>query len=355
MLTKSSKLLILALIILVPLSLLLKLFHISGQWEFVCSAITLVPLAGMLGIATEDMARWRGPTVGGLLNATFGNATELIFCTIALFHNDIDLVGASLIGSIIGNILLVLGLSALIGGLRYRVLTFNQVVAQTHSTMMTLAVLCLLIPAMFVHASHHVSNIAVLNLSIGVSVVLIFVYFAGLVFSLHTHERLFRTEEEELEKPVWPQWVSGLILFIAAICIAIESDILLETLSSIEVKWHLSRIFVGIILIPLIGNAAEHSTAVWMAMKNKMDISLNIAISSSTQIAMFVIPFLVFMGRIFGHHMTIIFTPYELIALTTGTFIAILVSMDGKSHWLEGAQLLAVYLVLSFAFLFAAN
>ena len=348
------------LLLCVPISLVMALLHMSPLWLFVASGLAIVPLAGLLSEATEEFARSRGPAIGGLLNATFGNATELIICIVALQRNELDIVKASLIGSILGNILLVLGLAILLGGIKYKIQKFNMDVAQSHATMLALAVVALLVPALFVRSIPGISelpnNIQIVRLSIGVAIVEILIYVGSLLFALYTHEQLFQNGGLEETAPVrWSERKSALILLLASIAIAGESELLVGGIEPVVAQWHLSKIFVGIIVVPIIGNAAEHSTAVIMALRDKMDISLNIAVSSSTQIAMFVAPVLIFISLLLGHPITILFSNFELIAVSAAVGIAVLISLDGKSHWLEGAQLLAVYVIIALAFLFVAK
>lgn len=344
------------LLIAVPISIVMSLMHAAPLWIFLVSGLAIVPLAGLLSTATEEYAKCKGPAIGGLLNASFGNATELIICFIALFKGETEIVKASLIGSILGNILLVLGLSILVGGVRFKIQKFNVDVAQSHATMLALAVISLLVPALAVRSIHTPVALPPENieyLSIGVAVVQIVIYVGGLLFALYTHEQLFRSSDEEENEP--PKWSSGraiLVLLLATIAIAYESELLVGSLESVVHTLHLSKSFMGIIVIPIIGNAAEHSTAVMMALRNKMDISLNIAVSSSTQIAMFVAPLLIFVGLFVGHPITILFTNLELVSVSVAVLIAVLISLDGKSHWLEGAQLLAVYVIIGLAFFF---
>ena len=348
------------LLLFVPVSILLALLHVPPVWLFAVSAVSIVPLAGLLSEATEEFAKARGPAIGGLLNATFGNATELIICVVALQRGQIEIVKASLIGSIIGNILLVLGLSILLGGIKYKIQKFNVDVAQSHATMLALAAVALVVPALFVRSIPGINelpqNLSIQRLSIGVAIVEIVIYVGSLLFALYTHEQLFRAGgEEETEPARWSQGKAIGILLAATLAIAYESELLVGGIESVVAQWHLSKIFVGIIVVPIIGNAAEHSTAVIMAMRNKMDISLNIAVSSSTQIAMFVAPVLIFLSLVMNHPITILFSNFELVSVSAAILVAVLISLDGKSHWLEGAQLLAVYVIIALSFLFVAR
>ncbi|HZT41344.1 MAG TPA: calcium/proton exchanger [Chthonomonadaceae bacterium] len=347
----------LAMLIFLPVSIVLYFTKASPVWLFVTSCLAIIPLAGLLGTATEELSACRGPAVGGLLNATFGNATELIISIVAIRHNEIAVVKSSLIGSIIGNVLLVLGLSVLCGGLKHKIQTFNEDLAQTHATMLGMAVISLLVPALFVRNvpgfNETAANPRVLNLSLGVAGVLVLLYLGSLIFALYTHESIFRGGEEgESSPPSWNQGTALAVLLISTLFIALESELLVGSIEPVVAQWHLSKLFLGVIIVPIIGNAAEHASAVMMALRNKLDISLNIAISSSTQIAMFVAPVAIFVGLAMGHPITIIFTNFELIAVTAAILIAVMISIDGKSHWLEGAQLLATYVIIALAFYF---
>ncbi len=345
--------------IFVPLSIVLKLAGASQGWVFTTSALAIVPLAGYIGKATEELSKQCGPGVAGLLNATFGNATELIICLVAVHGGQIEVVKASLIGSIIGNVLLVLGVSVLAGGIRYKIQTFNKDAAQSGSAMLAVAVISLLVPALFVRdsTSRGVTEAGRIEaLSLGVAGVLIILYCVSLVFALHTHEDLFQTTDKAAPEPQqWKHSVSLLVLCIATILVAAESEMLVGSIDSVVHQWGLNKMFLGIIIIPIVGNAAEHTSAVMMALKNKMDVSLNIAISSSTQIAMFVAPLIIFISPMFGHPVSILFDMFELVAVTGAAAIAVLITIDGKSHWLEGGQLLATYIIVALAFYFFAG
>ncbi len=342
----------------VPISIALHFFHAPPGLAFIVACLAIIPLAGYIGVATEEVAKYRGPAVGGLLNATFGNATELIIAIVALQSGQIEVVKASLIGSILGNILLVLGLSILAGGLKYKVQTFSQDLAGMHSATLLMAVIALLVPALFARNSPGFSELAtnapLEHLSLAVAGVLIVIYIGSLLFSLGTHQDWIcdDTNSGESEKPTWKQSTAMLALFVATVFIAIESEFLVHSIEPVVKQWKVSALFIGIIVVPIIGNAAEHSTAVIMAMRNKVEISLNIAVSSSTQIAMFVAPVVIFASVLFGKPMTILFSNPELIAVAVSTMIVSLIARDGKFHWLEGAQLLACYIVIALAFYF---
>jgi Ca2+:H+ antiporter len=346
------------LFIFVPISIAL---HFTPQmnplWVFVAAALAIVPLAGMMGQATEELAKHLGASWGGLLNATFGNATELIIGMFALHQGLIELVRASIVGSIIGNLLLVLGASILAGGLKHKVQTFNQDQAESHAINLLVATLSLSVPALF--AAHYgqtnsPDNPSVEHLSLWVSGILLAVYVASLFFSLRTHEALFRDCEEEAEEdpPKWSKQTAFGVLAAATVLVAFESEFLVGSVNGAASRLGWNPIFIGIIIVAIIGNAAEHSTAVWMAMKNKMDITMNIAIGSSTQIAMFVAPALVFASLFLGHPLTYIFSVPEMTAIGFSVVITAFIAGDGKCHWLEGAQLLAAYAIIALAFFF---
>ena len=349
-----------ALFVFLPISFVLNFSSFGREyplWVFVTAALAIVPLAGLMGHATEELAKHLGATWGGLLNATFGNATELIIGLFALAANEVALVQASLVGSILGNILLVLGASILAGGIKHKVQTFNQDLAESQAINLLVASLSLSLPAIFAASYHHsrsASNPDVQHLSLWVAGILLVVYVASLWFSLRTHEAIFRdcTEEAEDDPPLWAKRRAFLVLGIATVLIAIESEFLVKSVEGAARALGVNQVFIGIVIVAIVGNAAEHSTAVWMAMKNKMDISISIAVGSSTQIALFVAPVLVFASLLLGHPMSFIFSVPELTAIGFSVIIATFIAGDGKCHWLEGAQLLAAYAIIALAFFF---
>jgi Ca2+:H+ antiporter len=337
------------LLLAIPISLFLHLSNSSPILVFLTACLSIIPLSGYMGKATEEIAIYVGPSIGGLLNATFGNAAELIITVFALKSGLVEVVKASITGSIIGNLLLVLGLSMLLGGFKFKTQKFNRAAAGMHTSMLLLAVTGLIIPAVFLHTH---TNPAAEPLSLGVAAVLILVYLLSLLFSLHTHKDVFRPSQEHSETPAWSKLKALLILLVATLFVVIESEFLVGGIEPVVKTLGISELFIGVIVIPIIGNAAEHSTSVMMALKNKMEISLEIAIGSSTQIALFVAPLLVFLGYILGQPLDLIFTGYELVVIILGTVITAMINMDGRSNWLEGAQLLASYAIMALAFLF---
>ncbi len=345
------------LLIFVPISIVQYFMHVSPVWLFLSSCLSIIPLAGVMGVATEEYSKYRGQALGGLLNATFGNATEMIIAIVAVFNGKVEIVRASLIGSIIGNLLLVFGLATLLGGLKFKEQKFNRHSAEANGSMMTISVISLLVPAIFIRNSHlKDSSPSVANLSLAVAILLIALYIGGLIFSLKSHKSFFQDEVkhegEEEEKPSMSQAQALGILLVSTLFIAFESEFLVSSIEPVVHQLHMSELFLGIILIPIIGNAAEHSTAVVMAVKNKMDISVNIAISSAAQIAMFVAPLIIIVSRWSHHPVTIVFSSIELICVAAAVMITQQVTRDGKTNWLEGAQLLAAYVIMALAFYF---
>ena len=340
------------LLIFVPISFIAKFMHASGTIMFLLSCASIIPLAGLMGEGTEEISFYSGPKIGGFLNGTFGNATELIISFFALKKGLFEVVKSSIAGAVIGNILLVIGASMLAGGLKYKTQKFNKKVTEVTSSMLLFAVIGLCIPAIFTHSvDPALLNTRYEGLSIFVAVVMIVIYALSLYFSFNTHKDIYvhESENNEEHKARWSLKKAIVILIIATIIIAIESEFLVNGIEDITAKLGWSEFFVGIILIPIIGNAAEHSTAVLMALKDKMDVGLEIAIGSSLQIILFVAPILIFISLFFTP-MSIIFNPFELIALIASVLIANRVSQDGESNYLEGVQLLAVYLIIAASF-----
>ncbi len=339
------------LLILVPVSLIADFGLHQELLTFLTAAAAILPLAGLIGRATEQLAIHAGPRIGGLLNATFGNVAELIIAVFLILDGEIAVVKASLTGSILGNLLLILGLSFLAGGLRHQEQSFNAQAAGVHSSSLTLAVIGLLMPALFVLTTGEHDFIEREVVSGTVAGILIALYVAALLFTLVTHGHLFHTPTEE-EEPEWPLRTAVLVLVGATALVALESEILVGALEPALEDLGLSKFFVGLVLIPIVGNAAEHSSAVTFAMRNKVDVTLEIAIGSSTQIALFVAPALVFISLLVGRPMDFVFTPFEVAAVGLSTLIVSLISSDGRSNWLEGAQLLGAYAIMAISFFF---
>ena len=360
------------LLIFVPIAILAGLLRLDPVIVFFASSLAMIPLAGLLGEATEELAEATGPKVGGFLNATFGNAVELIITIAALRAGKYTLVKASITGSILGNILMVLGFSMLLGGLRNGLLKYDRTLAGVHSTMMILAVIGLIVPTVFV-SSHKAENLGrdLTSASIGVAGILLFMYALALVFTFSKNPFDADSRDpptpgagkaetgggaEEVESS--PRGGRGVaipvtVLAISAALVVVLSELLVGAVEPVVRQCGISEFFIGIILVPIVGNVAEHIVGVQMALKNRMDLSLSIAFGSSMQIALFVAPVAVLLSLFVGPApMDLCFHAFEVIALALGVLIAALISLDGESHWLEGAQLLAVYAIFGVAFFY---
>lgn len=326
---------------------------------FACAGLGIVPLAGWMGEATEQMGRRFGHGIGGLLNASFGNAAELIIALMALSEGLTNVVKASVTGSIIGNILFVLGLSILTGGLRFSVQKFNKTAARISSTSLSLAAIGLMIPTVFHLVADFQQNRwspeTEQKLSLAIAVVLLLTYLCSLIFSLKTHKGLYagndKSKEEENQE-CWSATEAVGTLFVATALVALLSEFLVSSVEAVRAQFGLSEVFVGVVIVAIIGNAAEHSTAVMMAFKNKMDLAMRVAIGSSTQIALFVAPILLFCSYFFGAPMNLEFTIPETIAVIAAVYLLSEIAGDGESNWLEGVQLLALYFILAVLFFF---
>lgn len=350
---------LLLLLVFVPVALALEyVFHSSGIAIFIASSLAIIPLAGLMGRATEQLAERLGEGVGGLLNATFGNAAELIIAIMALRAGFHDLVKASITGSIIGNILLVFGLGTLWGGLKYESQTFNRTAASLGATLLVLSAIGLVVPAIFHHLAGAGAVVLERELSFEIALVLMATYLLSLVFTLRTHRHLYVGDAgphglHEIDAELGSTKQALLLLLASTAGVALMSELLVGAVEEAAEAFGMSEVFVGVILVALIGNAAEHSTAVLMAGKNKMDAAINIAVGSSIQIALFVAPLLVFLSYVMGPQpMDLIFTTLEVVAVAIAVAIMALISQDGESHWMEGVQLLAVYVILGIAFYF---
>ena len=361
-------------LIFVPLPLLGQLFGLSPVFIFITACMGIIPLAALMGKATESLSEHVGVGLSGLVNATFGNACELILALVALRAGLIEVVKASITGSIIGNILLVLGGSMLVGGLKHKKQTFNRHHATTAATLLALAAISLTVPAVF-HYSHaaQLSSLAnsvngqsfqkqEIKLALAIAAVQLVTYFLGLVYNLQSQPKLKHAEQSSSARPadkpkrslVWRQIGKPLfVLSISALLVAILSEYLVQTLTAAAQTLGLNKIFIGVILVAIIGNAAEHSTALLMAWKNNMDLAMNIALSSGTQIALFVAPIIIFVGALIGQPIDLRFNELELLSIIVSVIILAFVATDGECNWLEGMQLLAVYVILGAGFYFA--
>jgi Ca2+:H+ antiporter len=351
----------------IPFAVALDVAGASAPLVFFASAIGVIPTAALMSDATEQLAARAGPGIGGLLNVTFGNAPELIIAFFALLEGLQEVVKASLVGSVLGNSLLVLGASMLVGGWKREKQTFNRTAAHTQAGMLLLAASALIMPAIFqlIHGGGlpNVSEIRhnyspdIEKLSFGVALVLIASYVAGLWFSLKTHRNLFNAgHDEEADTPsgTWSTRKSVILLAIAGVLVGVMSEILVGSIEEASHEIGLSQFFVGVFIVAIVGNAAEHYVAVVVAYKNKMDLAVNIAIGSSAQIALFVTPVLILLSFVFGPTpMSLVFNGYELTALVAAVLISNFVASEGESTWFEGVQLLALYAVLGLVFFFA--
>jgi Ca2+:H+ antiporter len=343
------------LLLLAPVAIIAELMHASPLLVFGLSAAAIVPLSGVLGHATEELAGHTGPTVGGLLNATLGNLAELIIAALALRAGLIDLVKASITGSILGNLLLVLGAASLAGGLKFKAQSFNPHLAGTSVSLLILAVIGLVIPAVFLHTHPDPRRLSTIRMSEFVAVLLVAGYGLSLVYSMGTHRAVFGEGGDIAcgdHAPDWSLKKSVLVLIGAAAGIGVLSELLVGATEEATASLGLSEFFVGLILVPIIGNAAEHSSAVLMAMKNRMDLAVSIAIGSSIQVALLIAPVLVFLGLMFGQPMDLAFSTIEVVCVALAVGIATVVVLDAESNWLEGAFLLIVYGVFGVAFFF---
>jgi Ca2+:H+ antiporter len=350
-------------LVFIPLAIALEFTHAPAVWIFLVSALALLPLASWMGQATEELAARAGSTVGGLLNATFGNAAELIIAVVALLAGKLEVVKASITGSILSNLLLVLGLSIFLGGLRYLRQNFNAHAAGLSATLLTLTLIAFMLPTFFDLAERAFFKVLDPSLpdelfSLATAGVLILIYLANIYFTLRTHKDLLSGyDESHLEhEATWSAPFAVGVLGAATVGVAVMAEFLVGSLEAATEALGLSEFFVGIILIPLVGNAAEHFAAVLFAVKNKMDLAVQIAVGSSLQIALLVAPILVLVGYFAGQPMDLVFhNPLELAALAASILATNAVVRDGESNWLEGFLLLGVYALLGFAFFFTPH
>lgn len=343
------------LLVLAPAALIAEWTHASPLLVFVLAGLAIVPLSGLLGTATEQLAAYTGPTVGGLLNATLGNLAELIIAFLALRAGLVDLVKASITGSILGNLLLVLGAAQLAGGLRYRSQRFNTHLAGISISLLVVAVVGLVVPALFQSLHPDPARVATEHMSEFVAVLLIAGYGLSLLYSMGTHRAVFGEGGEAGEEEhgaEWPLKRAIITLLAAAIGIAVLSELLVGATEAATHALGMTEVFVGLIVVPIIGNAAEHSSAIMMARKDRMDLSVSIAIGSSTQVALLVAPVLVLAGAAIGRPMDLAFPTMQVASIALAVAVATAVVRDAESNWLEGAFLLITYAIVAVAFFF---
>ena len=344
----------LGLLLFVPVTIAAHFTHVSPLVVFFLSAIAIIPLARYIGEATEVLSEYTGPALGGLLNATFGNATELIIGIFAIKAGLLEVVKASITGSIIGNLLLVLGMSMFFGGIKHKKQQFNRTAAMTGSATLLLAVAALAMPAVFQLTAPVIGAQIIEELSVFVAIFMMIIYFASLWFMLRTHKHLYSEEVGEIEKVEvkWSKTKTLSILFIATVAVAWMSEILVGSIEPLVASFGWTELFIGVIFVAVVGNAAEHTSAIFMARKNRMDLALQISTGSATQIAMFVAPFLVLISLLFKEQMSLVFNSFELAAIVLAVMIANIVVEDGESNWFEGLQLIMAYAIMGVAFFF---
>lgn len=363
------------LLIFIPIIFIERIFHIGDSFVFLSSGLAIIPLAVILGDATEQISLYTGPKIGGMLNATMGNVPELLIGFFAVKAGLHDLVLASMAGSVIGNIMLVLGFSVLLGGLKYKQQYFNKNIARSNFTMLFFAAISFVVPYAFSRSLANSPDYTkhLNNFSLDLSIVLLSLYLLGLVFSLVTHKSFFIVEqgngngnghdseaaamavaanEEEKEAPKWSLKKSILILALATVFVGYCSEALVATVENATQAWGLSEVFVGIIIIPILGNVGEHASAIIMAVKNKVDISLEIAAGSAMQISLLVAPLLVIASFIIGSPMVYLYSVFQIMSLVIGIVMVLFIFQDGKTTWLEGLQLLLCYFMIGIAFFF---
>jgi Ca2+:H+ antiporter len=342
------------LLLFFPVALAAEFLHWGDLVIFLTAALAIIPFAGVLGEATEALAAKTGPQVGGLLNASLGNAAELIITLVAIRAGSIELVRASIIGSILGNLLLVLGLSLLLGGIKHGIQRFDRSRVTVDATLTILAAITISIPSFFSQAIEP-DFWRVEYLSLTTAAVVLVLYVLSIVYTLKLPKKEVEHGVGEALAHTAPHWSTrrALLIMVAAVAgLAVMSEFLVGSLDAVTESFGLSEFFVGIILVPLIGNVAEHLVAVQVALKNQMDLSLSIALGSSLQIALFVAPVLVFISLAMGNPLTLEFNNYEVIALFAASLVGAFVALDGRSNWLEGSMLIAVYGVLALGFYF---
>ncbi|QTL99457.1 calcium/proton exchanger [Iocasia frigidifontis] len=350
------------LLIFVPISLGFSYFRDGSIWSFITSALAIIPLAALMASITDRLRNILGSSWGGIINVTFGNATELIISIFAIYDGLLNVVKANITGSIIMNLLLVLGMSFLLGGLRYQRQKFDKLLAITNSAMLMLAVIGMLIPAIFYFGSSNIKTLVLGKLSMGVGFVLFVTYLASLYFTLIFHEKekkVFHVskgsggDSARKKEGKGKLWYNVLYLLLTTIFIAIEASILVGSIEIIQEGFNISPVFIGVIILPIISNVAENVTAINMARADKIDLSITIAIGSSIQVSLFIVPLLIFFSHLIGRPMNVLFNLLEISSIGLSVLAINVVYLQGKSNWFEGLQLIAAYLIIAIAFYFA--
>jgi Ca2+:H+ antiporter len=337
------------LLIFVPATVVARYANLSPLIIFFLSALAIVPLAKFIGEATEELSAHTGSALSGFLSATFGNATELIIGIFALRAGLIEVVKASITGSIIGNLLLVLGMAIFFGGIKYKKQKFNRTAVLASASTLLLAVIALIIPAIFLQTAPGINSHVVENLSVAVAILMMLAYAASLFFTLKTHKHLY-TQDVGKVGPNWTFQKSVWVLALATLAVAWMSEILVGSIQPVVASFGWTELFIGVIVVAIIGNAAEHTSAITMAVKNKMDLAAQISIGSATQIVMLVMPALILISLLFPTPMSLVFNVFELIVIILAILIANLIVEDGETNWFEGLQLIIAYVIIGVAF-----
>ncbi len=351
--------LIYILLVFIPATILERfVFHASDSLIFLTSCLGIIPLAVIIGNATEQITFYTGSKIGGFLNATMGNIPELLISGFAVKSGMYTLVLASLSGSIIGNIMMVLGLSIFVGGIKHKFQTFNGNISRSNFILLSFAAFGIMMPFAFNYFGGLESDHKLMqDFSLILAIIMLVIYILGLVFSLHTHKDIFEDEPsegegdgKELEKAKWSMPKAVIVLAVATALVALMSETLVATVETAAESFGMSAVFIGVVLIPIVGNVAEHFSAVLMAYKNKLNLSIEIAVGSSMQIALFVAPVMVILSAIYGNTMEFVYTPAELFSMIIGIVMALFVLLDKKTNWIEGFQLFTCYIVIAVAF-----
>jgi Ca2+:H+ antiporter len=348
------------LLLFIPVTILGNLLNMNQGIIFIFSCLSIVPLAVIIGDSTEQIALFTGPKIGGLLNATMGNVPELLIGIFSVRAGLYSLVLASMAGSIMGNTLLVLGFSAFLGGLKYKTQSFSRTSAKSNFSLLFFAAVGMIIPFAFNYSikGHAGAKQSITSLSFGIAVIMLSIYILGLVYTLITHRDFFvkheeaENEEETLEKPKWSLKKSVIILAVTTFFVAIQSESLVGTVEQTVTQFGLPEIFIGIIIIPILGNVAEHASAMLMAVNNKIDISMEIAVGSSMQIALFVTPVLVLLSFFTGNPMPYVYSLFQIVSILVSIGTCIYMFQSGKTNWMEGVELVGCYCILGMAFFF---
>jgi len=339
----------------IPVAIALQFLHTRLVAQFVFSCLAVLPLAAWIGASTEQLAHRMGPTYGALFNATFGNFAEMVIAIFAIRAGLDNVVRASLSGSVLGNLLFVAGASMLAAGWKRDIVKFNALAAESQAGQMILALSAMLVPALFFRTAREAHHSELIHpVSVGVSVVLLISYILGLFFAFRTHKEKLSAigPPPEMEEEPWSRRRALLVLLVASVLMGVVAEGLVHAVDAAGKAWGLNQVFLGFIVIAIVGNAAEHSTAVMLAWRGQMDTALNISMQSSVQIALFVTPVLVFVSYAFGNPLDLLFTPFELLAVVLGVAILSFLIMDGETNWYEGVQLLAVYAIIAVALFF---